>query len=317
MKMQATNRPVLVIGDLMLDEYVYGEASRLSPEAPVPVIEYRVSEFRLGGAGNVAANIKALGGNPILISATGDDPDGELLTSSIWSSGINPKRVIASGVRQTTHKTRLIANKQQIARLDKEWIMPLDALAEENLIGIVDDALLNENPAAIIISDYAKGVVTKHLFESITLAAATYAVPVFLDPKISQAEIYHYVTVITPNEREAEGLSGIKIDDQISLEIAGKRLLSLYGCRYVLITRGSQGMTLFLEDGYMLTLPTVAKAVFDVSGAGDTVIAALALAYTSGVSMVDAAHFANKAAGIVVGKPGTAVATREEMEKFN
>ncbi len=315
--MQITNKIVLVIGDLMLDVYIHGTAVRLSPEAPVPIISKEYIENRLGGAGNVAANIKSLGGRTYLIGVIGKDTAGGVLSETLWANGIRPSAVIASSGRVTSVKTRIIANKQQIARLDTENATELSQQTKTYLCDNIRAVCSgSEEIGAIVVSDYAKGVISEQILLAINSQAALFGIPVFLDPKVTHAGLYHGVTVVTPNQHEAEGLSGIRIVDKISLEKAGRTIVSLYGCKYVLITRGEHGMALFSEEGpVMLDIPTAAKTVYDVSGAGDTVIATLALGYASGMSIRDAAWMANRAAGVVVGKAGTATITKEELEE--
>ncbi len=314
--MRLADKHILVIGDLMLDRYVYGAAHRLSPEAPVPIVSIEYTEHRLGGAGNVSANIRALGGSVALVAAAGADEDGSTLNNALWEHGINPITLYPDRNRPTSVKTRVIANNQQVVRLDKEDATALSAHTVSALCDSIYTIFTSpKNVNAVVISDYAKGVICPEVLTLTLDLAAANKVPVFLDPKVTHAGLYRGITVMTPNQHEAEGLSGIAIRDKISLERAGTELLSKYGCFYVLITRGEHGMALFSSDGLrMLDIPTEAKAVFDVSGAGDTVIATLALAYSSGMSMPDSAILANRAAGIVVGKQGTAVITKEELE---
>ncbi len=314
MNLSLSNATVLVIGDCILDQYVYGDAVRLSPEAPVPIVRYANSEYRLGGAGNVAANIKALGGNPLLITVCGTDKEAGILETTIHETGIHTRHLLAAR-RITTHKTRFIANRQQVMRLDNEETGNLPAIKQANIINALEFCLDTENVAAVVISDYNKGAMSDIVMTAILDKTQQKSIPVFLDPKIKHGCSYKGVTVVTPNVNEAAELTGIRIVDKISLEAAGRSLLNSLECNYVLITRGEDGMTLFESGSWMmLDIPTEAQSVYDVSGAGDTVIATLALAKASGMNMRDAAVLANKAAGIVVGKPGTAVVTKEELE---
>ncbi len=315
--MRLTDKKILVVGDLMLDVYVHGTVVRLSPEAPVPVITKEYTENRLGGAGNVASNIRALGGRVKLIAVTGTDPDSSVLFETLWQTGINPSALVADKSRTTSVKTRIIANKQQIARLDTENTTEFSQQTKTYLCDNIRAVCSgSEEIGAIVVSDYAKGVISEQILFTVNSQAALFGIPVFLDPKVTHAGLYHGITVITPNQHEAEGLSGIRIVDKISLEEAGRFIVSSYRCKYVLITRGEYGMALFSEEGpVMLDIPTVAKTVYDVSGAGDTVIATLALAYASGMSIRDAVWMANRAAGVVVGKAGTATITKEELEE--
>ena len=325
MKLNFTDRPIAIIGDLILDCYMFGLAERLSPEAPVPVVninEYSMA-YSLGGAGNVAAGIKALGGNPILISATGkaESPESSRIDSLLLDLEIDTTRILHDPARKTSVKTRLIANNQQIARIDNEEISPI---TEDSEVSI--SFFLRHIPdlAAIIISDYAKGVITESLISRIATASQKNNIPVFLDPKVMHKDIYrgHFITAMTPNTREAEDLIGRTSSD---IDIIGRRILANYSHQYVLITRGEHGVALFdanwvngerAKDYSITYLPAVAKHVFDVAGAGDTVIAALTLAYASGYPMLESARIANLAAGVVVGKPGTAICTRKELEEI-
>lgn len=303
-----SGKRILVIGDVMLDKYVYGDTLRLSAEASVPIILYQKTEYRLGGAANVAANIKALGGNPLLVGLAGDDDGGAQLNSLLKNSGI--QATILDSKRQTTLKTRIIANRQQIARIDDEDTSRLPADVVQALIRHLTTSVADVS--AIIISDYAKGIIVNRRI----LSAVTYGrnsnIPLFIDPKVSNGALYECVDIyaITPNSREAEGL----VPDSRGIDSLGRGLLDRYKCNHAVITRGDQGISVFSSDKYSHTyIPATARDVFDVSGAGDTVIAALALGTVSGMSIVAAAQFANAAAGVVVGKHGTAMATIEEV----
>ncbi len=316
--MQFSEAPIIVLGDIILDGYLHGAASRLSPEAPVPIVnaEFRDTKYSLGGAGNVAANIKALGGNPVLIGVIADDADGEYVCSFLEEKGMHTDGLVWSGIR-TTVKLRLVANRQQIVRIDSEYPFPEPA-------AIRLSSLLREHAStarAIVISDYAKGVVSDATLTKALELSREYNIPIFLDPKVANAVLYRRCTRVslakihcmTPNLAEAEGLTA-----QIGpLDEIGGTLLSEYSTDYALVTLGEHGMSLYGQDCHPWYLPTVARAVFDVSGAGDTVIAALALASISGFNIYDAARIANAAAGIVVGKPGTAtVGYNELMERY-
>jgi D-beta-D-heptose 7-phosphate kinase/D-beta-D-heptose 1-phosphate adenosyltransferase len=305
---------VLVVGDVMLDEFTWGRVQRISPEAPVPVVEVMRETDGLGGAGNVAANIRALGGEPIMIGVIGRDAPADRLVSLFRELGINPGHLLADD-RRTTLKTRIIANNQQVVRTDREDRTPISAKINETLRGRFLDLLPQAD--TVVISDYDKGIVNRQLLGDILPEAGRAGVPVFLDPKVHHANYYQPTTVITPNHREAELLAGLAIADETGLEEAGRRLLDRFKCNYVLITRGEAGMSLF-HGTEAHHLPTAAREVFDVTGAGDTVIAGLALASAGGASMEEAALVANHAAGLVVGKVGTATVTQQELlEDFN
>jgi D-glycero-beta-D-manno-heptose-7-phosphate kinase len=304
-----SGKTILIIGDLMLDEFVWGKVRRISPEAPVPVVEVTEETYRLGGSGNVAANILALGGKPIPIGIVGQDSAGEQLVNLIDQSRIDISGLVRND-RPTTLKTRIIAHSQQVVRADRESKQPVSSDVAAEVVA----RFLRHLPSAsaVIVSDYNKGVVSGEVLSDILPQARTAAVPVFVDPKIEHADYYRPITIITPNQREAELLTGTSISDEASLKQAGHKLLEKFGCEYALITRGEDGMSLF-DAVNSHHLPTFAREVFDVTGAGDTVIATLSLAYAAGASIEECATLANHAAGIVVGKVGTATLSRSEL----
>jgi D-beta-D-heptose 7-phosphate kinase/D-beta-D-heptose 1-phosphate adenosyltransferase len=293
----------------MLDEFVWGKVRRISPEAPVPVVEVIEETYRLGGAANVAANIQALGATPIPIGVVGNDGAGIRIHELMMTAGVSTSGLIQDG-RPTTLKSRILAHNQQIARTDRESRVPLLAEANKKLESAFVSSL--DHAQGIIVSDYDKGVVNRELLKAVLPRARAAGVPVFLDPKVHHADYYHPVTMITPNHSEAELLTGMAIQTSEMLEIAGRKLLDKFRCEYVLITRGEEGMSLFKHTGSH-HLPTFAREVFDVTGAGDTVIATLSVMFAGGGSMEESAILANHAAGIVVGKIGTAVVYRSEL----
>ena len=303
-------RPILILGDIMLDEFIWGKVRRISPEAPVPVVEVARESYHLGGAGNVAANISAMGANPIPIGLVGDDYAAARLSKLLTDRGIEPSGLVSESGRPTTVKTRIVAHNQQIVRADRENKSPLTDEKNSALL----DAFVRWLPscAAVIVSDYDKGVVNRTLLSEALPAAQSAGIPVLLDPKVYHADYYHPITLITPNQREAELITGITIENDTQLEEAGRKLLEKFECPYALITRGEEGMSLFSREGSH-HLPTFAREVFDVSGAGDTVIATLALALAAGATMEESAILANHAAGLVVGKVGTATISRTEL----
>ncbi len=303
------DKKIVVVGDIMLDEFTWGEVKRISPEAPVPVVEVIQETQQLGGSANVVANIKALGGNPITIAVTGQDAAAERLRILYRNLEIDSSYLIDDD-RQTTIKTRIIANNQQVVRTDREDRTPLPSAISKALGKRFLDVLPGSD--AVIVSDYDKGVVNPELLGAILPEAERAGVPVFLDPKVHHANYYKPATLITPNQREAELLSGQRILDTAGLEEAGRLLLGQFECPYILITRGREGMSLF-EGKVVHHLSAAAREVFDVSGAGDTVIATLTMAASSGASMEEAALIANEAGGIVVGKVGTATLTPREL----
>jgi rfaE bifunctional protein kinase chain/domain len=304
-----TDRRVIVLGDVMLDELVWGEVRRISPEAPVPVVDVLEETDRIGGSGNVAATIRSLGGTPLTIGVTGRDEPARRLRSLFETSGMDTDRLVYDD-RKTTLKTRIIAHGQQVVRADREDREPLSSLVIETLVRHSIEAM--REAEVLIVSDYDKGTVSQPLLEQLLPQARAAGMPVFLDPKINHADYYRQITLIKPNQQEAELLTGIAIRDAETLERAGQALLDRFESPYVLVTRGEHGMSLFGEDGVQ-HLPAAAREVFDVTGAGDTVMATLALARAGGATMLEGAWLANLAAGIVVGKVGTATLTRKEL----
>jgi len=303
---------ILVLGDIMLDQFIWGSVRRISPEAPVPVVEVARETSQPGGAGNVVANLNALEAVPLPLGVVGEDPAGTALANLLAERGIEFSGLITDSKRPTTVKTRIVAHNQQIVRADRESKAPLTEKAVEALLA----TFLKWVPtcAAVIVSDYDKGVANRRLLSQALPAAKRANVPVLLDPKVYNADYYTPITVITPNQREAELLTGISIEDDNceQLTAAGERLLEKFDCPYALVTRGERGMSLFFKGGSH-HLPTFAREVFDVSGAGDTVIATLALALAAGADMKESAILANHAAGLVVGKVGTATISRAEL----
>ncbi len=301
---------VLVVGDVMLDQFIWGWVSRISPEAPVPVVEIHKETQHLGGAGNVASNIKALGGLPLLIGVIGRDEAGRQVQHQARQL-LGSDDLVVDPARLTTVKTRIIAHNQQVCRADREC---RDELSKE-ITGSLIDRFRSAAPRAeaVIISDYAKGVVTRPLLEEILAETKRRGMIVAIDPKLRNFPLYKGATVITPNQQEAELASGIKIEDEEDLRRAGRKLLRMTRSRHLLITRGEHGMTLFEDGRRAVQIEAAAREVFDVTGAGDTVISALTLALAAGAALREAAMIANHAAGIVVGKIGTAAVTPSEL----
>jgi len=303
------NNKILVVGDLMLDQFTWGKVRRISPEAPVPVIEVAEETYRIGGSGNAAVNIRTLDGTPITIGVIGQDDGAERLLSLFAELEIDSDNLLRDE-RRTTLKTRLIAHNQQVVRMDREDITPLSRKVKNILTERCVESL--SKVQAVVISDYDKGVINPELLKSILTEAHRKKVPVFIDPKVQHAEYYRQATLLTPNQQEAELLSGVSITNRSSLERAGTRLLERFDCPYVLVTQGEDGMSLFSHNT-VKHLRTTAREVFDVTGAGDTVIACLSMAVAAGAEMDEAALIANYAAGLVVGKVGTANVTRQEL----
>jgi len=302
---------VMVVGDLILDEFIWGDVSRISPEAPVPVVWVRKESFMPGGASNVANNISSLGGKVYSVGVIGDDERGAILKSSLARKGIDTSGVLVDGTRPTTLKTRVVAGHQQVVRIDKE---KTDHLNDSMIRRIIDSiAGMMKKVDAVIIEDYGKGVITPKLLRSIVPLARRSNKIISVDPKEEHFKYYRGITVITPNNHEASRAVGFQIKDDRTLKRAGKALLSKIGCKIALVTLGENGMAVFCKGKPMEHIPTVAQEVFDVSGAGDTVIAAYTLGLASGADPVKSAHIANCAAGIVVGKVGIAVVNPEEL----
>jgi rfaE bifunctional protein kinase chain/domain len=304
-------KKVLVIGDLILDRYIWGKVNRISPEAPVPVVEVTRENFLLGGASNVANNIVSLGGYATIVGVAGHDRGGEILRKMLEEKGIDCEGIFWSS-RPTTVKTRVIAHSQQVVRFDREDKAKVDGKVLKGLLDYISTVTPEHD--AVIISDYKKGVVSSELVRVVVGQSRPKKIFVSVDPKVGHFHCYKNVSLITPNVAEASIASGIEIKDDKSLFAAGRALLRKMSCDAVLITRGEQGMSLFRKDK-VVHIPTVAKNVYDVTGAGDTVISAFTLAYTAGASLEESAVIANHAAGIVVGEVGTAVVTIEQLRK--
>lgn len=302
---------VLVVGDLILDEFIWGKVTRISPEAPVPVVWVNSENFMPGGASNVANNIRALGGEAHLVGVVGDDGRGETLRSLLTRGGVGCDGIFADPGRPTTQKTRIIAHHQQVVRIDREIIRPVS----EELLRRMLDYIAGMLPKmdALIIEDYGKGVIAPRLVREIVKLAKTGKKIITVDPKEENFSYYRGVTTITPNHHEAGSAVGFALSDDALLKKAGEKLLSRLNCESVLITLGENGMCLFEKGKAPLKIPTVAQEVYDVSGAGDTVISAYTLARASGAAASDAALISNYAAGIVVGKIGVAVTNRREL----
>jgi D-glycero-beta-D-manno-heptose-7-phosphate kinase len=304
---------VLVLGDVMLDEYVWGTVSRISPEAPVPVVAVRSESLKIGGAGNVAANIAALGGRADVVGVVGNDAAGERLTRELDRVGVKAGGLVVDGSRPTTIKSRVVAGSQHVVRFDRESDAPLDAAVRRQVLQRVREML----PAAqvLLISDYAKGVVGSRAVREVLGMAARLKKIVAVDPKVQHVPLFRGVTVIAPNHHEAAAAARILVRDEADLLRVGQTLLRRLQARAVLITRGEHGMSLFEANNSVTHIPTAAREVYDVTGAGDTVMAVLALALAAGAPMRQAAALANYGAGVVVGKRGTATVSPAELAR--
>jgi D-beta-D-heptose 7-phosphate kinase/D-beta-D-heptose 1-phosphate adenosyltransferase len=305
---------ILVVGDIVLDHYIWGRVSRISPEAPVPVVNVTKESLLLGGATNVVQNIHALGGSVTVCGVIGTDEAGNQLQHLLHSQKISTDGLIVEPSRPTTIKTRIIAHSQQVVRFDRETKDRINKDTHQRLFEFVKRRIA-DGLDAIVLSDYCKGVVTKELVKDIVRLAKKNRIIVSVDPKVSHFGMYSGATILTPNANEASIGSKIEIQDEQSLLRAGTSLLKKLRCAAVLITRGEHGMSLFEHGGKVTHIPTVAREVYDVTGAGDTVISALTLAMATGASMLDAARISNYAAGIVVGIVGTATVKPEELKQ--
>jgi D-beta-D-heptose 7-phosphate kinase/D-beta-D-heptose 1-phosphate adenosyltransferase len=303
---------IVVLGDVMLDEFVWGDVTRVSPEAPVPVVDIRRESAHLGGAANVLANLLALGAKASVIGVVGDDSAAERIRSAVrdQSPQQTEDELVVDKSRPTTIKTRIIAQNQMVVRTDRELRTPVNGETEQRIIGAVKAAL--ETAQALVVSDYDKGVITPRILAEV-LPAAYGRMPVLIDPKIRNFDAYRPATLVTPNHHEALRVAGLEEDSDDTLRSAAQMIRARLGCDAVLITRGNRGMMLVEGDGDPVNVETAAREVFDVTGAGDTVIAALGAALAAGASMIEAAVLANHAAGIVVGKLGTATASAKEV----
>ncbi|GAC1432798.1 MAG: hypothetical protein NVSMB5_26630 [Candidatus Velthaea sp.] len=301
-----SGRRVVVIGDVMIDEWIWGAVSRISPEAPVPVVAVHDHSFTLGGAGNVANNLRALGASVAFVGGVGADPEGDRVRGLFGEIDVDTQGVVTLMDRPTTRKTRVVAHNQQVVRADWESTVPLSAADRASAIECVVAAIRDAD--AVVLSDYAKGFLSREIVE------AALACPlVIADPKPENVLMFAGVNCIAPNVSEASRASGIPIVDEVSLERAGAALLEKLACRYAIITRGEAGMALFGRDGERAAIPSVARTVFDVSGAGDTVVAVLTLALAARIPIERAMQLANFAAGAVVEKLGTATASPAEI----
>ncbi|MDF1577159.1 MAG: D-glycero-beta-D-manno-heptose-7-phosphate kinase [Desulfurivibrionaceae bacterium] len=303
---------ILVIGDIIIDHFIWGSVSRISPEAPVPVVNVTGENLLLGGAANVLNNIYALGGEATLCGLIGRDIMGDHLLELIERLNSSTAGIIRSANRPTTKKTRIIAQHQQVVRFDREKTGPLQKEDLETMLTFLAENISSFQ--AVIVSDYNKGIVSGELMAALKKIVGKHPeIPVIVDPKPKCIERFSGATILTPNSHEAELMAGLEIRDEQSLAGAAALIQNKLKVDAILITRGEAGMALFEKGKTPFLIPTVAKEVFDVTGAGDTVIASLALARAAGLSLEEAAIVANQAAGIVVGKLGTATVTRAEI----
>lgn len=308
-----TETSILVIGDLILDKYIWGDVSRISPEAPVPVVEVTQETEMLGGSANVIHNIISLGGHAIPCGVVGDDQTGRKIVDELEAMGSKADGVFLEPGRPTSVKTRIVAHQQQVVRFDRESLKEIRRETIENFLSFIGQQL--DKIDAIIVADYGKGVISAEMMKGLGDLVRDSSVIVAVDPKTDNFKYYQGIDVITPNHHEAGSFCRINIDNETSLIQAGRKMLEELNCRSVLITQGKDGMSLFEEGGEISHIPTVARKVFDVTGAGDTVIGALSLGLASGMDIKSAAIISNYAAGIVVGEVGTTTVRAEDLKR--
>ena len=307
-------RRVMIVGDVMLDHYTFGSVTRISPEAPVPVLQVSDEQYRLGGAGNVARNIVALGGQALIIGVAGKDQDGQTLQGLLAEAGVQTD-LVHDDRRRTTRKTRIIAQNQQIVRVDREHTGELSKTVVGALLEKVRDHAKAHD--IIVVSDYGKGVVTRALMDELRMLTGASGVRprILVDPKPMNYDLYQGVDILTPNAKEAAEGAGVAVTGEDGPGKAAAALFQRLGCAQLLITLGAQGMALFAGRDQAVRIPTFARKVFDVTGAGDTVIATLALGLAAGADLLSAAVLANHAAGIVVAQVGAATASPESLRE--
>jgi len=313
---QFVDVPILVIGDLMIDEYLWGHVNRISPEAPVQIVEAGKEEATLGGAGNVIKNLVSLEAQVYVTSIVDDGDTGAIITNELQKLGVDPSGVFSEPGKISSKKTRVLSleTNQQILRIDWESTHPISNESEQRIIGYVESNI--DSFRAIILSDYLKGILTEALIQNIIVLAQERDIPVIVDPKGTIYVKYREATVITPNKKEAETVLGLHIVDDETLQKVGRTLLNRLKTESILITLGKDGMTLFQKGKKSIYISATKKEVYDVTGAGDTVISLLGLGMASGLKLPKSIEIANIAAGIVVGKIGTATVTLQEIIDF-
>jgi D-beta-D-heptose 7-phosphate kinase/D-beta-D-heptose 1-phosphate adenosyltransferase len=312
---QFSKARILIVGDVMLDHYIWGRVDRVSPEAPVAVVGVNEDSYRLGGAANVAHNITRLGGKASILSVIGSDGEGARLAEDMNRIGIETEGLLPIERRPTTTKSRVMAHNQQLLRIDREVRTEIPEDIQKQVLEIFSQKISSTH--AVVFSDYAKGMLAPFMVREMIGICRETGIPVFVDPKVASIDYFKGATLLTPNHLEASRSSGVEIDDEKSLLSAGLILLERTESEAVLITRGEAGMTLFErgEHPHASHIPAVAQDVFDVTGAGDTVMATLALSHAAGSSLLEAAVLANLAAGIVVGMVGTSTVSKEHLQE--
>ncbi|MBI2523146.1 D-glycero-beta-D-manno-heptose-7-phosphate kinase [Candidatus Woesearchaeota archaeon] len=306
------DKKILVLGDVMLDKYIWGNVSRISPEAPVQIVNVVKEEYVPGGASNVAANIAELGAKVWMAGVVGNDETRDKLIKGMAKKRINSNYLISDPEKRTILKVRIFGGKQQLLRFDYEKKGDIHTDTEEKILNAVKEIIKDID--AVIVSDYAKGTITRELMEALKELCKKNSILLIVDPKPEHKEYYKNVTLITPNVSEAKKMAGLSEDDKENVESVGKSLLAELNSN-VLVTRGEKGMSLFEKNGKILNIPTYAKQVYNIIGAGDTSVAALTLALVSGANLEESAIIANHAAGITVGKVGTSTVSIEELKE--
>ncbi|PID61253.1 MAG: D-glycero-beta-D-manno-heptose-7-phosphate kinase [Ignavibacteriae bacterium] len=306
-----TSKKIAVIGDMMLDVYYWGEVNKVSPEAPVPVVEVDDDFVRFGGAANVALNILTLGGKPLAIGVVGNDHDGKTFLELMQNKNLDSQGIITDSTRSTTNKTRVIADKQHIVRIDKESKHFISSEIEKKILDMLTDKINDID--SIILQDYNKGVLTKNIIEESIKLAKEHNKVITVDPKFINFLKYKDVTVFKPNKKETENILGMRIISEEDISTAGKKLLELLNAKFVLLTLGEEGVALFNNDDKEIRIPTKARKITDVSGAGDTVISTITYALSAGATIEQAAYIANFAGGLVCQEVGIVPIKKEKL----
>ena len=305
---------ILVVGDIMLDRFIWGHVSRISPEAPVPVVEVERETAMLGGATNVANNLVSLGGNVMMCGVVGDDPTGKEVISRLNELNVDTTGIAIELDRPTSVKTRIIAHDQQVVRYDRENKILLKTKTTKSILDFIHEK--KGDLTALIVSDYGKGVISRQLMDDLKSITSEYNFPVTVDPNVKNFPLYKDVTVITPNHNQAGEIAGLEIINDKDLKKVGRKLLNNKKCKALLITRGKDGMTLFEEEGRVTHIKSIARKVYDVTGAGDTVIATLTLGIAGGLDIKSASYLSNLAGGIVVGELGTSTVKIDNLKEL-
>ena len=305
---------ILVIGDIMLDKFIWGNVSRISPEAPVPVVEVEHETVMLGGATNVVNNLVSLGGSVMMCGVVGNDPTGKEIISRLDELNVDTGGIAIEVDRPTSVKTRIIAHDQQVVRYDREKTISLKPKTIKDILDFINEK--KGNLSALIVSDYGKGVISRQLMDGLKSIISDCDFPVTVDPNVKNFSLYKDVTVITPNHNQAGEIAGIEIINEEDLKKVGKKLLNNKKCKALLITRGKDGMTLFEQEGRVTHIKSIARKVYDVTGAGDTVIATLTLGIAGGLDLKSAAYLSNLSGGIVVGEIGTSTVKIDNLKEL-